>query len=179
LATFRNRFPTKGDTWLVLAACVTPIYSWAILTLLYNMRPLLLRHSIWDLAGILSYRLIFAAFETLLVLSLLILLCIILPGRWLRDRFASEGSMIALVTSLWIIAFQLGSGTLRGWSLWPLLAASLYLASVGILYVLILRHRRVEQAVLSFVERLTVFTYVYIALSVLGLLVVVFRNLTL
>jgi hypothetical protein len=145
--------------------------------MLYNMPPLLLRHSLWELAGIISYRLVFAAFEALLLLFVLILLSIILPGRWLRDQFAARGSVIAIVTSLWILVFHLGSGTWRGWPLWPYLAAAGYLLSLGVVYTLTVRHRRVEQAVISLVERLTIFSYVYLPLSVLGLFVVIIRNL--
>jgi hypothetical protein len=143
------------------------------------MRPLMLRHSLWDLFGILSYRLVFAAFESLLVLFILVLLCVILPARWLRDRFAAEGSMIALLTSLWIVAFQLGSGIFRRWSLWPFLVALGYVAVISVLYALIAQNERIEKAIVSFIERLTIFSYVYLFLTAIGLLVVVFRNLAL
>ena len=113
-----------------------------------------------------------------MVLLVLIFLGATLPARFLRDRFVAQGNMVMLLTSGWAIVVRYNMATILSWTLATLFFwAALYLASIGVFYVLIHRYNRLEEAINSFAERLTVLLYVYIPITCLSVLIVILRNI--
>ena len=134
----------------------------------------------WDLIGMFAYTQIFALLEGAVILLILILLGAILPVRFFRDRFVAQGSMAVLLTSGWAIAAQFANQyqivvvwTPKTFFLWSVLD----LISVGVSWVLIHRYKRLEEAINSFIERLTVLLYVYIPITFLSVIIVTLRNI--
>ncbi len=127
----------------------------------------------WDLIGTFAYTQAFALLESTTALLIAILLGAILPARFLRDRFVSQGSMAVLLTSGWLIAAQ--------YEIIPFGPPSkrfflLHLASIGVSWMLIHRYKRLEESIDSFVERLTVLLYVYVPIGFLSVVIVILRN---
>ena len=166
----------------MFASCVVPVYSWSILAFLEQMPGWLFYLNAWDVIGIFAYTQAFALLESAMVLFALVLLGAILPARFLRDRFVAQGSMLILLTSGWAIAAQyITIIPFTKYAPWHskrfLLGAVLYLASIGVSYVLIRRYRRLEESINSFIERLTVLLYVYVPITFLSIITVILRNI--
>jgi hypothetical protein len=177
LTIFRKRFPSKRDIALVFVSCVFVVHSWSILALLIEMPALLLRLSVWELIGVIAYAQVLALLESMVVLLVLVLTAAILPSRFLKDRFAAQGSMLVLLTSTWAIAYHFGYDMVSKWGFSPtLMWSGLFLASAVVAYVLILHCRRLEGVVLSLADRLVVPSSMYVALGLLGVVVVILRN---
>jgi len=133
----------------------------------------------WDVIGIFAYTQTFALLESGIVLFVLILIGAILPARFFRDRFVAQGSMMVFLTSGWAIAAHYSAKVFNLWALKTLFLWSvLYLASIGVSYALLYRYKRLEEAMNSFVERLTVLLYVYAPVTFLSIIIVIFRNIS-
>ena len=181
MAIFRNRFASFQDIVLVFAACAVPAHSWSILRFSEQLRGWLFHLSSWDVIGIFAYTQTVALLDSVMVLLVLILLGAILPARLFRDKFVAQGSMVVFLTSGWAIAArytEIFPFTIFAWlSKRFFLGAVLYLASIGVPYVLIRRYRHLEEAINSFTERLTVLLYVYVPIAFLSVIIVILRNI--
>jgi hypothetical protein len=142
-----------------------------MLLFLKTLPTWLLFLSAWDIWGAFAYVQTFAFFESVVVLLVLVMLCAILPARAFRDRFVALGATVVLLTTGWFIADKLGRIQL----LRPQWLA-LYVASVAIAYLLIIRFPRFEQTIRAFAERLTVLLFVYVPFAALGLITILVRN---
>jgi hypothetical protein len=134
--------------------------------------------SSWELVGAIAYTQAFALLESLLVLLCLLAFGAILPARLLRERFATVGSMLVFLTAAWAMLAQYNSNELGLWGpkdYLPWLA--LYLVSIAGPYLLIRSHKRMEGAIASLVERLTVLSAFYVIVGLLSILFVVSRNI--
>jgi hypothetical protein len=140
---------------------------------------LLLYLGAWDTLGIFAYIQAFALLESSFILSSILILAAVLPARFLRSRFVAQGSAVVLAITFWTVLFQLiFEAAMVAWPpsqffLWFGLA----LASIIVALVLVHRSWRVARVVTGLAERLTVFLYLYLPLGIMGLLVVVARNI--
>ena len=177
MATFRDRCPPRREVAFVFAACAFPIYSWSILQYFYKLPSWLLQLDIWDLIGTFAYAQVFAFVESAIILLVLLLLKVLLPRSVFEDRFVAQSSALVFVTSVWAILIQFNLKSLESLSL-PTLVLWIpgYLVSIGIPFVLIRRQRRLEMAINTVVERLTVLLYIYLPLSLLSAVVILVRN---
>jgi hypothetical protein len=168
----------RRDIILVFASCAFPIYSWSFLWFFQKMPSWLQFLNLWDNVSIVAYIQAFALLESLLVLLLLIVLGFLLPAPFFRDKFAAQGSVTVFVASCWAVVFQSLRGEVRAWSLGEsLFWFALSLLTIGVSCVMIYRLECLERAVGAFAERLTVLLYLYVPLSLVGLIVVAARNI--
>jgi hypothetical protein len=179
LATFRSRLPPSRDLVPVFATVLFPVSSWSMIWFFQKMpgwQPFL---GTWAILSILAYALAFALLESLIVLGLLVILAAILPARAVRTRFVALASTLVLAITFWTVVFQLiFQPVILYWSgaefaLWFGLA----LVSILLAVLLVHRSKRAQRLVSGLADRLTVFVYLYVPLGLLGLLVVVARNM--
>lgn len=138
----------------------------------------LLSLNAWDIAGILAYTQLFALLESAAVLLFLVLLALLLPARFFRDRFVAHSTLLVFLASIWAIAAQSDSTIIPRFSLDTLfLWLGLYLAFAGISYLVIRRSGRLEKGLGAFAERLTVLLYVYLPVTLLSAIIVIIRNI--
>jgi hypothetical protein len=179
LVTFRAHLPPRRQVLLVFAACAFPIYTWAIVAFLWKLPSWLLFLRASQILAVFGYTQLSALAESLLLLLAILLLSLLLPRRFFRDRFVAQGGMVALVTAAWAIALQLNveavtnSLSLRTIALW----ITLFLVPTATLFLLIHHRPRVAQVIEATVDRLLVLLYIYLPLTLLGVSVVVVRNI--
>ena len=162
----------------MFAACVFPVHVWSIVNVLREVPAWVLRLSSWELVGVIAYTQAFALLESVLISLVLILLSVILPGRFFKDRLVAQSSVLVLVTSGWAIAAHYNDEIIRLWGMRQfLLWSAVYLASIGVVYVLIHRYKRLESLLRALVERVSVLSYLYVFLDFLSVLVVFARNI--
>jgi hypothetical protein len=126
----------------------------------------------WEVVGMVAYTLSFALFETLIVLLLVVLIGMIIPRRWVVDRYLPLISLWLVELTIMAIVFQHHivhhlpkRNLVIGYAL--ILAVSAFIA---------LRFPKIGGVFRWVAERLVVLSFLYIFLDVVGLLVVILRN---
>jgi hypothetical protein len=184
--SMRSRLPEKRATLEVLSVVLFAVFGWSIRGFLYKIPSFTLYFGFGANLAILCYMLAFALLESLLVTGLLAGLATLLPSRFLKEGFAWKGFVIVLVAAIAMIVFE-------GWyridffkdimagdrsSIAPFIVGLLVsiVALVGLL-LLVRSQPRLQRVVMYIAEQLSIFTYIYVPLGLIGLVVVVIRNL--
>ena len=152
------------------------------------MPSFLLYLTVGDLIAYLAYQFVFALGESLLVALTIAGIAYALPGKRLRARAGAAGVLLVFSFALSAVLFKnLGALALRLDSLLPVgryaavqIAAGTWafsLIALPFISYKLAGKPRVARAVGNFVENLYVLTVLYVALSAISLLVVIFRNL--
>jgi hypothetical protein len=177
LDTIRNRFPRRSDVIAVLAVAVFVCFSWTIIGFFNKLSSFILYFTPGEIANIFAFMMAFALVESLAATGVLVLLSAILPSRWLKDGFAFKGFVILLVATMTAILFQKAlrdyfpsMQTLMTYSLLPLLLMAL-------LVWLVHSRPRLQKILLSVQDRILIMLFIYLPLGVIGLLVVMARDL--
>ncbi len=173
---FKRRLPARNETLLVLSLAAFLVFSWSLRTLFYQAPAFILSYNLWEILSIAAYMLAFALLETLLATLFTVVLAVILPAVLFRDGFACKASFALLAAAAISIHLQfvmtnqpktsfllLELG--RGFALW--LVPVLLTRYVGFL----------RKIVLDVLDRLTIFSYLYLPLGIISLLVVIVRLL--
>lgn len=133
--------------------------------------------------SILSYGLVFSFLESAACVLILALVCVILPARWFRQDFVIRSIWVVTVWMLsWNIFFmRMSSLGLDGGLqvlayLYPWLTVTLVL--VLLFYFLSLRLQPLKNIGLWLADRALIFLFLLLPASLIGLLVVVARNLS-
>ena len=150
------------------------------------------RTNVWDTIGVISYGLLFALGESLLIFLVVALLGLLLPSLWGIDKRIGFLSLLALLACFWAIVSQLlflwnvglpaGAVEFFRNSHHPL--RILYATSLSVVTVAILMpvywFLRVQNAVAimqNLIERLSLLTMFYLFFDVLGIMIILIRNL--
>ncbi len=173
-----QRFPNLSAILPVFAVIGVPIFGWTITSWLWKLPSWLNFLTIGEITAILSYALMTAFIEGVLLCALLLLLCLILPTTSFRDQFVVRGTWLAIGLTLSIF----GYGIWRGMTRFTYAEMSLIAWSIGSLVIVAvltflsgkIRFMRLTAEWIS--DRLTVFLYILISLAVLSLAVVFVRN---
>ncbi len=182
----RNRLPLRSDIWTVFNIVLFVVYGWSIRGFLFELPSFSLYFRLWNLTGILFYMFAFALLETLIVTGVLVVVSVFLPSAWFKHGFAYKGFLVVVVATVAAILFQgyykieffqdIGRNDYS--SLWHLLQG--FGVAVAVLAVLIWVFRRYEvpqRRLLALADQFSVFTYIYVPLGLVGLVMVIVRNI--
>ena len=171
----RNRIPPSYEILRLYAAIMFLIYGWTSVAFMWKLPSWLYFLNAWEITLVAAYILISNLLESLMVLGLFLFLSLVLPQRWLRNDLAVRGSILMYVLTFWACVFTLNSliGIPTRWEVF--LIAIGFLASVGLSIFLVKRNAVVRYLLRALSNRLIIFLYVWIPLSLLGLAVVIVR----
>lgn len=172
MAIFKERF-SREDLILLLVYTAFPIHVWTIVNMLTDVPSWALYMRTWELVGMVAYTLSFALFETILILFPVFLVGLILPKGWIDRVFVPWVGVMLLEGALVMIAFQVTIVNHSPKRLLVVMAALL----LGLSTILVIKFPRIGEVLRSLAGRLAILTVVYIFLDVLGLLIVLVRNL--
>lgn len=182
----RSRLPARREVLLVFGAVLFAVFGWSIRGFFYKLPSFTLYFGVSSNLAILSYMMAFALLESMLMTGLLVLLSAVLPSGWLKSGFAYKGFLIILVATLAMILFEdyyrvaflkdIAAGQTYPFPPFLRGAAGSVLA-LGLLLWLVHWKPRLQRYVLDILERMSLFTYVYVPLGLIGLVVVLVRNL--
>jgi hypothetical protein len=178
LDTFKARFPKRGDIWLSLSSILFVINVWAIINILRAVPSWVLSRTIWEMIAIISYPLAFALLESVAILAGLVIMAVILPGKFLRENFAAQGSLAGLIATLGMVFAHLYGDTLRVWSFRGF--GKYVLILVGIIlvtWVLVYFFQGFRKIVDSIAARLTPLSALYLGLDLVAIVIIVVRNI--
>jgi len=165
---------SKDDFVYIFSACALPIHIWGILNLFIDIPSWLYYYDFIELIGGVAYTLVFSLVETLFVFIGVVTLRLLLPKRWAADWFVSFSILMVLELTITALLFQYF--TVQGlYYKTELLLASV--VSIGLTAFLISKFDRLNHYVRSIARYFTILAYVYIFFDVVGLLIVIMRNL--
>ncbi len=192
LATFFTRRYSRQGLWSLFLMCALPLHAWTMILAFRDMSWVTDRTNAWDAVGVFSYGLVFALAESLIIFLLASLLGFLVSARWDRDWRVSLISVLVLMLSLWAILEQLFfllEVHLPGFLIDVLVRSghplrALYVGVVGLVsltilvpVVLVLRSQKAVRFVEAMIDRLSLLAMFYLVLDVIGLVIVVIRNL--
>lgn len=164
------------------------VYSTAIIIALWKLPTLLLRFSPADIIGFFSYELTFSLFESLVAALFTLALAYLLPLKSINGQRAEAGGLFIISFTISSLLFKIRR-VLLYWVLilFPIFAShsqqiviflwlfslfSLPIVSMGLIKI-----DRVSRWVRSFLENSSVLAAIYTGLSLVGILIVIFRNI--
>ncbi len=138
--------------------------------------------SVWKVLTIVAYVLAFALVESLTMSGFVLLFSLFFPGQIFKANYIALGSSLAGLISLAAILIQRKINlvyrlTLRQLAVYPLAFLLGMALFVLVLSWLFWRFPILVRIVNSIAERMTLFAYLYVSLGLVGMLVVIGRNL--
>jgi len=173
----KRKFPPWSEVQIVFGLLVFAVFSWSIRGFLYKLSAFLLYDSLGDIFGIFSYMMGIALLESAIIMLVLLFLAVILPKGWFRDGFAYKASLLMLMVGGAMIYLQ----SILTFRL-PAVRTLVVLLVVPfvawlVLVFLAMKVERFRIGLDFILDRISVFLYLYVPLGIIGLVVVVFRNL--
>ena len=181
-SAIKSKLPGRTEIFPVFSTILFFVFTWAIYIIIFYLPSWLKELTAWEILITSAYLLYFALFESIFVLSSMVLLCVVLPPRFFKEHFVPQGfSLIALAS----LAAYLGHPRLdelinlepRNFALLLLSALTVTIALTISLSVILDRLPSLNRALAAFAERMTIFAYIYLPLGILSLFAVVLRIL--
>jgi hypothetical protein len=182
---------SKQGLWSLFLICAFPLHIWTIILAFRDFSWVTERTNSWDAIGVVSYGLIFAFFESVIVFLSAVLLGFLVSKKWNEDRRITLIGTLVFVTSLWAMAsylFFLLGVSISGETILFLAslahplrfmyAISLVLVGLTVAFptYYILRSEKFVRGVKGFFERLSLLTQFYLFFDFMGLIIVIIRN---
>jgi hypothetical protein len=182
---------SKQGLWSLFLISAFPLHVWTIILAFRDFSWVTERTNSWDAIGVVSYGLIFAFIESVMVFLVAILLGFLISKKWSEDRRITLMGVLVFVASLWAMVsylyFLLGV-SIPGETI--LFLASLahplrFLYAVSFVLVVptvalptyfVLRSEKFLKSVQGLFERLSLLTLFYLFFDFIGLIVIVIRN---
>ena len=178
--TFRQRLLSSNEYFQLFLICLLPVNIWAIITMMRRLPTLILLMSTANLLSVGAYILAFALLESVFVFGFIFLVSLMIPKRLLGSKFVPIGTIFILIAAI-------SAGIVHLYDIWDFEALELDIwagmwtlvgiLAVGLLGYWVHRDNKVEAFTKSVTERLSILSMVYLCADILGLFVVLFRNL--
>jgi hypothetical protein len=186
-----NHYSRRG-LWSLFLLCAFPLHLWTLFLAFRDISWLWERTNLFDAIGSLSYGLVFAFLESLLVFGITVLAGYLISNRWNEEKRIILLGTFVWVLALWSIFFQVAN--LQEWNLsagmltmiagsgHPLrnlyiLALLIVLPSVIVPSGLILFSEKFFQFLMDLQDRLSLLTMAYLFFDAFALCIVIYRNL--
>jgi hypothetical protein len=182
----------RSDWFKLFLVCAFPLHLWTILMVFRDVNWVAERTTSWDAVGFSGYALFYTLIESLLLFGFIALLGFIIPKNWnLTLRFVVL-SLVAFILAGWSIMEQLILIVFWGWlrhlantltflftSPWSayVLFAGLIVISVTVPLLLLRKHPGLQEKVYSVLERLTLLSGLYLFIDVIGMIIILIRNI--
>jgi hypothetical protein len=173
----KQRLVSRDQVMITFAVIVFVVHIWSIYNLLVEVPAWLLRLSSWELVGVISYTLVFALIESLIILIILVFVATILPECWFRQRFVAISSLFVFLAAIWVIPVHLYEDAIRSWGI-P--GAMVFISLVFVTFVavnfFVFRSTRFENKIVSIMQRITVLAILYLMIDLIAFMIVLGRN---
>jgi hypothetical protein len=178
----RRRLPDNQSILQVYAVIAVVFAVWTITAFAWKLPAWLLLLNLGEIFTLFSYAMAANFVESLIILSLLLVLCILLPGHSLRDDFVPRGTILSLgllgILSLGLLGSLVvfvGSEMQFGFENGLRLLIPPMVVLGGTLFAL--KSGVLRSSAIWLSDRLTVFLFLLLPLFVTLSLYVIFRNI--
>jgi hypothetical protein len=169
LEKMKGKVPEKHLQITVLGFVVFLVFSWSIFWFLYRLPSWTYYLGAIDILSIFAYSMASSLFESLVIHLIMVMFAVVLPTDWFGSKYGAQ-SAVTLLAVIFVTFFSLGSTNQFIWQL-------LFLLIIIISNILVIRLEKLNQVINTLVGRFDIFIYVYIPLGVIGVLVVIVRNI--
>ncbi|MCJ7433552.1 MAG: hypothetical protein MUO77_08705 [Anaerolineales bacterium] len=192
LPNYKSPLYSKQGLWSLFNICAFPPHFWTLLLAFRDISWLTERSNLWDAIGVVSYGLVFAFAESLIVFILSALLGLLISTKWEEARRIALLSTLMFILSLWAMYGQ----AYFVWNMSPsdqilkLMAQSGHpyriifgitsievFLTVAVSTILVLRWDKFFHFVQEAIDRISLLTLLYLVLDLFGLVIVVIRNI--
>lgn len=182
---------SKQGLWALFLICAFPLHAWTLILAFRDFSWVSERTNSWDAVGVVSYGLLFALVESVIIFLLAVVLGFLVSRKWGEERRIALLGTLVLIASVWAMlgyAFFLFNVQLSGETIAFLVQLAhplrfLYavtLAFVGTSFLIpayfILRSDRFLQVTRGIYERISVLALFYLFFDAAGLVIVIARN---
>ena len=171
-----KRLPKPQDILSVYAVIMSMLFAWSLLLFFWYLASWAHFMTVGDIVGVFSYVMASSFIESLAFLLFLLVVCFLLPQNLFRDDFVVRGTVISVcVIGMIMIYFRITNTNISDLLFsWVGLGAALAIIAVSLFMT---KFKRVRDILVSLSDRLTVFLYIFIPLSIFSMLVVAIRNI--
>jgi hypothetical protein len=167
---------------LVLSVIIFFDFTWTLYRFSYYLPSWLGYLSTLGTLVVAAYTLSFALLESLVFLVFLVFLSLVFPSRFFQDKFVPQGSALTAVLGSGAFFLQRKIFIFYSMEMWQLAATVIAIPIAVVVLVLISsflldRFKMLPRLANTVADRMTLFAWIYIPLGLLGLVVVVLRNL--
>lgn len=148
---------------------------WTIFHYLHDFPRFLLMLDFTGIIGLASYFVTIALTDAILLWLFIVFFAIIIPQRFFRENFGLQGAIVTLVLASFVMLFHLDRLQFSSAQQFYLTALLLVALMIGITYFLP-RFPKIHDGATVIIERLTILGYLYIAIDLISLLIVLIRN---
>ena len=177
--SLKNRIPNTQQIIAVYGVISFIIYGWTLLQFFWRLPSWEYFFTTGNIFTVLAYALATNLLESLTVLLLPLMLSIILPGGWFKDVFVSRASILVM-SGLGYIIYVSRYLTSTPDYYYPINLLRLTPA-IGVLIFLLAflidRVSLLRKVVEDIADRSAIFTYIFMPLGIVSLLVVIARNI--
>jgi hypothetical protein len=172
----KERFPPREQIMLVFASIAFPQYTWTTFWVLDYLPSWLKSMTFWETIPINAYAYAWVFLESLVILFILLMLAISMPEKWFRRNFVSKSSL-----AVWLIFMFSFATQLKNTNKFDFMAGIkpeiILLVSALISFFLLSKSQKFHDIIISITDRLTVFLYIYIPISAISTIIVLYNNL--
>jgi hypothetical protein len=178
----KAKVPNRKEVFTVFSIALFLSCTWSIYRLFFQVPSWLFYLNISEILTITAYVMAFTLLESAFLLGFLVLLPIVYPRKLFAQKFVAQSSIILLVLTTGALFYQQNVGMLKKWGLIELILFILgFLVTITLLIVtfsyLLDRFARLKKFLDAFADRLTVFSLIYLPLSIIGFAVMLIRNI--
>lgn len=175
----RKRLPEFESIVQVYAVIAVLFAGWTITAFLWKLSAWFLLLNVGEILTIFAYAMAANFIESLILLSMLLAACILLPANLLRDDFLVRGTILSIGLIATLMAFvgsEMQFGVESGFLL--LIAPLLVLSLMAFLLQRASQFQRVRSLAIWFSDRVVVFLLILAPLFVVASAYVIFRNVS-
>ena len=192
MAKINTQIYSKHGLWSLFLMCAFPLHAWTLILAFRDLSWVTERTNAWDAVGVMAYGLLFALIESTVIFLVATGLGFLVSAQWDKDRRIVLLAVLVLIASMWAIAGQLFfllnvplPGQLiqflvhSGHPLRVLYVLVLTVVTPTVLIpaLLVLRSRVFFQFFQGVIDRVSVLTMFYLFFDIVGLVIVLVRNL--
>ncbi len=172
-----SRFPSLKQLAPVYSVAVAIIYGWSIIRFFWRIPSLINYSTTSELGVIFSYLITVNLIESIAVVLMPVILGLILPQKWFLERFVTKSVLLVSMGLgyMMYVASHINTNEPFPYTLFPWMPVvfPLILALVFLLDQIIFLRKILE----DISDRFVVFLFISLPVSVVCILVVLFRNI--
>ncbi len=186
MATFKQKLlaklPSRQEALPVFSTIVFFVFTWTLYRMFYQVPSWLYFMNLWNVLVLIAYVLAFALVESSIMMGFVTLLCLIFPSKIFRANFVPLASSLVTAMAAGAVMVQRRISyvydlTLRQSVIYPALILAAMLLIIVLLSLIFNRFKRFARLVSAVADRMIIFSFIYVPLSLISLVVVIIRNI--
>ena len=177
ITTLKERLPNLQQIFAIYGIISLLIYGWTLISFFWRLPSWEYFLTIGEIFSILAYSMSVNMLESLSILLLLIVLSLILPRSWFREVFLSSAFLLVilgLVYTMYLNTHITLENNQYPTQLVRLIPIILIL--IVVLSLLIGRIPLLRKLIENLADRTSIFSYIFLPVSLISLLIVIVRN---